>query len=90
MNLFEVEKPQVRIECAGQMIESEEIESYKLNPNFTEMVKHFDVVREPVVPDHFPISVPWGLFLCIHLDVFELFHVNSTSFFPHLQFFICF
>lgn len=45
VNLFEVERPQVRIECAGQMIESEEIQSYKLNPNFSDVVKHFDVVR---------------------------------------------
>lgn len=44
VNLFEVEKPQVRMECAGQMIESEEIANYKQNPNFTEIVKHFDVV----------------------------------------------
>lgn len=44
MNLFEVEKPQVRMECAGQMIVSEEIANYKQNPNFSEIVKHFDVV----------------------------------------------
>lgn len=44
MNLFEVEKPQVRMECAGQLIESEEIADYKQNPNFTEIVKYFDVV----------------------------------------------
>lgn len=48
VNLFEVERPQVRIECAGQMIESEEIQSYKLNPNFNDVVKHFDVVRLPL------------------------------------------
>lgn len=44
MNLFEVEKPQVRMECAGQLIESEEIANYKQYPNFSEIVKHFDVV----------------------------------------------
>lgn len=44
VNLFEVEKPQIRMECAGQMIESEEIANYKQNPNFSEIVKHFDVV----------------------------------------------
>ncbi|XP_031423274.1 fer-1-like protein 4 [Clupea harengus] len=57
VNLFEVEKPQVRIECAGQMIESEEIESYKLNPNFTEMVKHFDVELPELVYLHPPLTV---------------------------------
>jgi len=49
VNLFEVERPQVRMECAGQMIESEEIQSYKLNPNFNDVVKHFDVVRLPLI-----------------------------------------
>lgn len=44
MNLFEVEKPQVRMECSGQLIESEEIANYKQDPNFSEIVKHFDVV----------------------------------------------
>lgn len=44
VNLFEVEKPQIRMECAGQLIESEEIADYKQNPNFSEIVKHFDVV----------------------------------------------
>lgn len=44
VNLFEVEKPQVRMECAGQLIESEEIANYKQYPNFSEIVKHFDVV----------------------------------------------
>lgn len=46
VNLFEVEKPQVWIECAGQRIQSEEIENYKLNPNFKDIVKHFDVVSD--------------------------------------------
>uniref|UniRef100_A0A3B1KAX2 Fer-1 like family member 4 n=1 Tax=Astyanax mexicanus TaxID=7994 RepID=A0A3B1KAX2_ASTMX len=49
VNLFEVEKPQVRMECSGQLIESGEIESYKQDPNFKEVVKHFDVVRNDAV-----------------------------------------
>lgn len=49
VNLFEVERPQVRMECAGKMIESEEIQNYKLNPNFNDVVKHFDVVRLPLI-----------------------------------------
>uniref|UniRef100_A0AAY4DXW4 C2 domain-containing protein n=1 Tax=Denticeps clupeoides TaxID=299321 RepID=A0AAY4DXW4_9TELE len=57
VNLFEVEKPQVRIECAGQRIESEEIESSKLNPNFSEMVKHFDVELPELEYLHPPLTI---------------------------------
>ncbi|KAI1891064.1 hypothetical protein AGOR_G00160050 [Albula goreensis] len=57
VNLFEVEKPQVRMECAGQMIESEEIESCKVNPNFKEMVKHFDVELPELVYLHPPLTI---------------------------------
>ncbi|KAJ8412157.1 hypothetical protein AAFF_G00144240 [Aldrovandia affinis] len=57
VNLFEVEKPQVRMECAGQMIESEEIESYRLNPNFKEIVKHFDVELPELVYLHPPLTI---------------------------------
>lgn len=44
VHLFEVEHPQVKIECAGRQLESEEIESYKTNPNFKEVVHYMDVV----------------------------------------------
>lgn len=44
MNLFEVDQPQVIIECAGKKVESEVIMAYKENPNFTEVVKYMDVV----------------------------------------------
>lgn len=44
VNLFEVDEPQVIIECAGKKVESEVIVSYKENPNFTELVKYMDVV----------------------------------------------
>ncbi|KAA0707661.1 Fer-1-like protein 4 [Triplophysa tibetana] len=57
VNLFEVERPQVRMECAGQMIESEEIQSYKLNPNFTDVVKHFDVELPELVYLHPPLTI---------------------------------
>ncbi|XP_075994487.1 fer-1-like protein 4 [Genypterus blacodes] len=43
VQLFEVERPMVRMECAGQQLESEEIESYKLHPNFKEMASYMDV-----------------------------------------------
>ncbi|KAG1949657.1 fer-1-like protein [Pimephales promelas] len=57
VNLFEVERPQVRMECAGQMIESEEIQSYKLNPNFNDVVKHFDVELPELVYLHPPLTI---------------------------------
>lgn len=44
VNLFEVDQPQVIIECAGKKVESEVIMAYKENPNFTELVKYIDVV----------------------------------------------
>lgn len=44
MNLFEVDQPQVIVECAGKKVESEVITSFKENPNFTELVKFVDVV----------------------------------------------
>uniref|UniRef100_A0A9J8CK52 Fer-1 like family member 4 n=1 Tax=Cyprinus carpio carpio TaxID=630221 RepID=A0A9J8CK52_CYPCA len=57
VNLFEVERPQVRIECAGHMIESEEIQSYKMNPNFNDVVKHFDVELPELVYLHPPLTI---------------------------------
>lgn len=44
VQLFEVERPKVKVECAGRQLESEEIENYKTNPNFKEIVRHIDVV----------------------------------------------
>lgn len=44
MHLFEVKRPMVKIECAGHQLESEEIESYQTNPNFTEVARYIDVV----------------------------------------------
>ncbi|XP_049327745.1 fer-1-like protein 4 [Astyanax mexicanus] len=57
VNLFEVEKPQVRMECSGQLIESGEIESYKQDPNFKEVVKHFDVELPELVYLHPPLTI---------------------------------
>uniref|UniRef100_A0A7N6FFA4 C2 domain-containing protein n=1 Tax=Anabas testudineus TaxID=64144 RepID=A0A7N6FFA4_ANATE len=37
VQLFEVERPKVKVECAGRQLESEEIENYKTNPNFKEV-----------------------------------------------------
>ncbi|MGH0179204.1 UNVERIFIED_CONTAM: hypothetical protein FKN15_000998 [Acipenser sinensis] len=57
VNLFEVERPQVKIECAGKMINSEEITDYKQNPNFTELVQHFDVELPELVYLHPPLTI---------------------------------
>ncbi|KAF3856707.1 hypothetical protein F7725_017430 [Dissostichus mawsoni] len=37
VQLFEVERPLVRVECAGRQLDSEEIESYSTHPNFKEL-----------------------------------------------------
>lgn len=44
MELFEVSRPMVRVECAGRQLESEEIENFKIHPNFKELVRYIDVV----------------------------------------------
>ncbi|NXE63728.1 FR1L4 protein, partial [Calcarius ornatus] len=57
VNLFEVDEPQVIIECAGKKVESEVITSYKENPNFTELVKYMDVELPEQVYLHPPLSI---------------------------------
>ncbi|KAM5135525.1 fer-1-like protein 4 [Mantella aurantiaca] len=57
INLFEVEQPQVRIECAGQKVESEVLLSYKEFPNFTELVKCVDVELPEQTYLHPPLSI---------------------------------
>ncbi|NXB87113.1 FR1L4 protein, partial [Vidua chalybeata] len=57
VNLFEVDEPQVIIECAGKKVESEVIVSYKENPNFTELVKYMDVELPEQIYLHPPLSV---------------------------------
>lgn len=44
VELFEVSRPLVRMECAGQQLESEEIDDLKVYPNFKELVRYIDVV----------------------------------------------
>lgn len=44
VELFEVVRPMVRMECGGQQLESEEIENYQTHPNFKELVRYIDVV----------------------------------------------
>ncbi|XP_053551406.1 fer-1-like protein 4 [Bombina bombina] len=57
INLFEVDQPQVRIECAGKKVESEVILNYKEFPNFTELVKSVNVELPEQVYLHPPLSI---------------------------------
>ncbi|NWU48686.1 FR1L4 protein, partial [Dromas ardeola] len=57
VNLFEVDQPQVIIECAGKKVDSEVIVTYKENPNFTELVKYMDVELPEQVYLHPPLSI---------------------------------
>lgn len=44
MNLAQVDRPRVDIECAGKGVQSSLIHNYKKNPNFSTLVKWFEVV----------------------------------------------
>ena len=44
MNLAQVDRPRVDIECAGKGVQSVLIPNYKKNPNFSTLVKWFEVV----------------------------------------------
>ncbi|XP_072101066.1 fer-1-like protein 4 isoform X1 [Mobula birostris] len=57
INLFEVEQPQVTMECGGQKVESEVIANYKENPNFTELAKYFEVDLPEDMNLHPPLSI---------------------------------
>ncbi|XP_078275356.1 fer-1-like protein 4 [Rhinoraja longicauda] len=57
IQFFEVEQPQVTMECGGQKLESEIIASYKENPNFNELVKCFEVELPEQMYLHPPLSI---------------------------------
>ncbi|XP_069099953.1 fer-1-like protein 4 isoform X1 [Pleurodeles waltl] len=57
INFFEVDQPQVIIECAGEKVESEVLTNYKENPNFTELVKCVNVQLPEQVYLHPPLSI---------------------------------
>uniref|UniRef100_A0A8C6Y7W7 C2 domain-containing protein n=1 Tax=Naja naja TaxID=35670 RepID=A0A8C6Y7W7_NAJNA len=57
VNLFEVDQPQVIIECAGKKVESEVVTTYKENPNFNELVKFVNVELPEQVYLHPPLSI---------------------------------
>lgn len=44
VNLAQVDRPRVDIECAGKGVQSVVIQNYKKNPNFSTLVKWFEVV----------------------------------------------
>ena len=44
VNLAQVDRPRVDIECAGKGVQSSLIHDYKKNPNFSTLVKWFEVV----------------------------------------------
>ncbi len=46
INLAQVDRPRVDIECAGKGVQSALIQNYKKNPNFSTLVKWFEVVSE--------------------------------------------
>ncbi|XP_060773958.1 otoferlin isoform X1 [Neoarius graeffei] len=43
INLTHVDKPRVDVECAGKSVQSSLIQNYKKNPNFSTLVKWFEV-----------------------------------------------
>ena len=56
VNLALVDRPRVDIECAGKGVQSALIPNYKKNPNFSTLVKWFEVVCDPL-KSSFLISV---------------------------------
>uniref|UniRef100_A0A3Q3GKY8 Fer-1 like family member 4 n=1 Tax=Labrus bergylta TaxID=56723 RepID=A0A3Q3GKY8_9LABR len=57
VQLFEVERPMVKVECAGRQLESEEIESYQTHPNFKELVLYMDVQLPEQTYLHPPLTL---------------------------------
>ncbi|KAM6946878.1 fer-1-like protein 4 [Lycodopsis pacificus] len=62
VQLFEVERPLVRVECAGEQLESEEIESYKAHSNFKELARYINVE----LPEQAYLHPPLTLFVVEH------------------------
>nr|XP_019952111.1 PREDICTED: fer-1-like protein 4 [Paralichthys olivaceus] len=73
VQLFEVERPLVRVECAGRQLESEEVESYKTHPNFKELVRYIDVD----LPEQAYLHPPLTLFVVEHRAFGRLALVGS-------------
>ncbi|KAF6717449.1 Fer-1-like protein 4 [Oryzias melastigma] len=62
VQLFEVERPMVKVECAGEPLKSEEIQDYRTNPNFKQMVGYMDVE----LPEQSYLHPPLTLFVVEH------------------------
>ncbi|XP_033481553.1 fer-1-like protein 4 [Epinephelus lanceolatus] len=62
VHLFEVERPLVRVECAGKQLDSEEMESYSSHGNFKELVGYMDVE----LPEQAYLHPPLTLFVVEH------------------------
>ncbi|XP_029946768.1 fer-1-like protein 4 [Salarias fasciatus] len=73
VQLFEVERPLVRVECAGKQLESEEMESYKAHPNFKEVVGYIDVE----LPEQSYLHPPLTVFVVEHRAFGQLALVGS-------------
>lgn len=68
INLAQVDRPRVDIECAGRGVQSALIQNYKKNPNFSTLVKWFEVVSLLALVVFKPIqSWVWNLG-CIHIS----------------------
>uniref|UniRef100_A0A8C6SU99 Fer-1 like family member 4 n=1 Tax=Neogobius melanostomus TaxID=47308 RepID=A0A8C6SU99_9GOBI len=57
VQLFEIERPMVRVECSGKTLESEEIQDYKSQSNFKDMVRCLDVELPEQVHLHPPLTL---------------------------------
>ncbi|KAM8756787.1 fer-1-like protein 4 [Acanthopagrus schlegelii] len=73
VELFEVTRPLVKMECAGRLLESEEIENFKAHPNFKELVCHIDVK----LPEQAYLHPPLTLFVVEHRAFGRLALVGS-------------
>lgn len=82
MNLAQVDRPRVDIECAGKGVQSALIPNYKKNPNFSTLVKWFEVVfHHPNYLKYFLMQILFKAclmsildFLCQDLPENELLH----------------
>ncbi|XP_061689432.1 fer-1-like protein 4 isoform X2 [Syngnathoides biaculeatus] len=57
VQLFQVERPLVKVECAGRQLESEEMESYKSHANFKELVRFLHVKLPEQAYLHPPLTL---------------------------------
>ncbi|XP_028262078.1 fer-1-like protein 4 [Parambassis ranga] len=75
VQLFEVKRPLVKVECAGRQLESEEIESYQTHPNFKEVVRYINVE----LPEQSYLHPPLTVFVVEHRAFGQLALVGSHA-----------